>query len=360
MIVALREVIHLKCLSGYSDKDILKYRSLWMGAAIVWIILFHAEFVSSSALYRIIQGSGYGGVDIMFFASGLGCWYSFSKDEDVGGFLKRRALRILPMFYVLLPVWFLLKSFTTQLNPFMVIGNVFFVEYFANPDLSFNWYMSALWLFYFLTPCLCAIVKAAKKQWQTGLVLVLLVLISTAFWWSEKWVILVTRLPIFFLGLCYGKYAKDGGKPAFSGSRAVAKLIFLALGVACIYLFRRFFSEKLWSCGLYWYPFILITPGLCMLLSLLGMALDKSKAGRLLVRLLSFLGKHSFELYLSHIVVFEYCDLFLSRNGLERTNPIRLAAIAVSAGFAAVLYFASKGIQTLLTRKSEQKTRGNV
>lgn len=345
----------MKAMKSYTDRDILQYRSVWMGVAILWIMLFHSGLHLGAAV-TAVKAFGYGGVDIMFFASGIGCWYSLSKDGDAWRFFKRRCARILPTFYVFLPIWLLTKSLNTQFNVFSIIGNIFFVEYFANPDFSFNWYMSAIWLFYLLTPVLYAAVNAMKKPWQPALAIALLVLASTAFWWNSGWVILVTRLPIYFLGLCVGKYTSqsDPAHSAFGGKRAAAMLAALLIGAAALVFFRLRFKDHLSSCGLYWYPFLLIVPGLCLLLSLLGMALSKFRAGKAIVRFFTFVGKHSLELYLAHVTVFEGYEYFIKSRGLADNNLSWLAAIAVSVLFAAVLCYAAKGVTALINLKKRE------
>ena len=65
-----------------------------------------------------------------------------------------------------------------------------------------------------------------------------------------------------------------------------------------------FANQYLWSCGLYWYPFILITPPLCLAISYISMILEKAKATSRIVGFLSLCGNYSFELYLLHILMF--------------------------------------------------------
>ena len=68
---------------------IIKYRSVWMAIAILWVILFHATVTIDNTALSFIKEIGYGGVDIFFFASGLGCFYSLSKNSNINEFLKR-------------------------------------------------------------------------------------------------------------------------------------------------------------------------------------------------------------------------------------------------------------------------------
>mgnify|MGYP003307083029 FL=1 len=73
-----------------SCRTIIKYRSVWMGAAMLWIVFFHIPMELPTAGLRLFRQLGYGGVDLCLFASGVGCFYSLSKDPDAGRFLGRR------------------------------------------------------------------------------------------------------------------------------------------------------------------------------------------------------------------------------------------------------------------------------
>ena len=71
-----------------SKKVFIKYRSVWMGIAIIWIVFYHYSLCPDIAFIREIINNGYGGVDIFVFASGLGCYYSLKKESDSYMFLK--------------------------------------------------------------------------------------------------------------------------------------------------------------------------------------------------------------------------------------------------------------------------------
>lgn len=90
-------------------KDICSYRNLWMGIAIVWVMLFHSSLLVAYPM-DFLKNIGYGGVDIFFFASGIGCYYSFDKDKDAFGFITRRAKRILPTYFMFIIPWCFVKN----------------------------------------------------------------------------------------------------------------------------------------------------------------------------------------------------------------------------------------------------------
>ena len=82
--------------------------------------------------------------------------------------------------------------------------------------------------------------------------------------------------------------------------------------------------------GLFWYPFVLIVPGLCVLWANVFGAMQKSKGTRLLINGIRCLGDASFEIYLIHILLFEF---LLKPVGISGNGQWFVAAVlAVLAG----------------------------
>ena len=81
---------------------ISKYRREIMGMAIIMIMLCHTtlffEPIIIRKIYYEVKTFLKIGVDIFFLLSGLGLYYSFSRDENVGRFYLKRFYRILPTY----------------------------------------------------------------------------------------------------------------------------------------------------------------------------------------------------------------------------------------------------------------------
>ena len=80
--------------------DVSRYRSELMGAAILFIILFHVPLARSDAFFGL-RRCGNIGVDMFLFLSCIGLWYSWVKNPSVKHFYKRRLLRILPTWLII-------------------------------------------------------------------------------------------------------------------------------------------------------------------------------------------------------------------------------------------------------------------
>lgn len=98
-------------------KKMIKYREIWMGIAMLWIMLFHSGFVFSNKIVKMAQAIGYGGVDVFLFASGIGNYFSYTKDECPLLFLKRRILRLAPVYIPFIIVWNILNIIERRLTP---------------------------------------------------------------------------------------------------------------------------------------------------------------------------------------------------------------------------------------------------
>lgn len=108
-------------ITSYSD--IIKYRTVWMGMAIVWVILFHSGLKMPTL--QFVKASGYGGVDIFIFASGIGCFTSLFRNPDYFGFMHRRMEKILPTYYVFLFGWLLYEGVSSRITFQQILGNIF-------------------------------------------------------------------------------------------------------------------------------------------------------------------------------------------------------------------------------------------
>ena len=125
-----------------------KYREVLMGMAILSILVFHYTedcYVSNInyngivRLYKTYIGSS--GVDIFLLLSGLGLYYSFSKNSSIKDFYCKRLKRVLiPYFIIAIPVyfWYDFIYLSDGIIPF--IKNLFFITLFTEGNILF-WYI---------------------------------------------------------------------------------------------------------------------------------------------------------------------------------------------------------------------------
>lgn len=314
-----------------------------MGFAMLWIVWFHAYFDTAFTPLFLLKSIGYGGVDIFLFASGIGCYLSLLRDPDQMHFYKRRILRIFPTYLCFIVVWLIWKHLSEAFPLTATWGNILGIQTLTGNENSFNWYLSAILLFYLLSPLLKDVTNSAKSLKQNIFIILFLISVSIPFWTNGTYTVLVTRLPIFYIGMLFGKYCSV--RSEFPKKHILALLVLSVIG--CVFLFcgYLFFLDYLWDYGLHWYPFILITPGLCIAISFILNALKEKRIGRFFDRVLSAVGKHSFEIFLMHLLVFEITQYLVSTKMLIPHNDlVWFAAILVSIAGSLLLKLVTRAI----------------
>ena len=114
---------------------ISKYRALLMGVAILLILFCHLDVsqshhsVEHTRLAGILQ-TGSVGVDIFLFLSGIGLYYSYTKNKlPYWTFEKKRLLRIIPYYLILGGLTYLLHVLVIkQLSFRLFLENLFFIS----------------------------------------------------------------------------------------------------------------------------------------------------------------------------------------------------------------------------------------
>ena len=332
-------------------KEVIKYRKIWMGFAILWVIFFHFGYKPPDPL-AALQSSGYSGVDIFFFASGIGCYLSYSRDKNAAAFIKRRFIRIMPTYFVFIVIWCTYKVITDGMDFTTVLGNIFCVQDLTGKDGSFNWYFGAMWIFYLLTPYFVAIADKIKKPAGCVLFCLLLVLFSFPFWNVKALIIIVTRMPVYFLGMYLAKRSQESDDKIslkFMLIATVLSIISMAAFIVCYFKLH----DELWNYGLWWYPFIITAPTICLYLSFICKQLEKKSAGRNILKAFSFIGSYTFELFLVHLFVFKEVSSMIMERQPNHVIAIWFAALIPVAIGAAILYQLTKGVNKLIKKAAK-------
>lgn len=303
-----------------SIKDFFRFRSIWMGFAILGVMFLHSKLVITFFPLAIIREMGYGGVDIFAFASGVGAYCSYTSDYCIYSFLKRRVRRLAPIYLPFIVLWLLFKQIFEQYPRSTIIGNLLGIEGFTASNYSFSWYLSFLFIIYLLTPVFVDIIDQNQETKKEIIFIIALVVFSVPFWNTEA-LIIFSRLPIFVLGLYFAQFKNE--HDMITMKMISVLLIALAGGVIILFLVFLKYSWTLWDYGMYWYPFILITPGLCLAISYFCKILSDSPC-RIVITVLEYCGKRSFELFLVHIFFMDIYDFLLARKYFNESNTGRL------------------------------------
>lgn len=221
--------------------NISRYRAEQMGAAMLFVILFHVALDRGDPFYGL-RRCGNVGVDIFLFLSGVGLWFSWTKTPDVRQFYRRRLLRILPTWLVCATAFYLpdylgARRFSKSLPD--LLGDITVNwDFWLHDELTF-WYVPAIMLLYVLAPWYMRLIQRnAVYRWLPVLMVVWCVMV--------EWVLPVhravghleifwSRVPIFFIGINCGAPVKAGRTVSGDAVWLLLLTFFMTFGT-CLYL----------------------------------------------------------------------------------------------------------------------------
>lgn len=196
---------------------ISKYRSEIMGIAILLICICHSTlFLGQDVLkiYDYIRNFCKIGVDIFFIMSGLGLYNSFSRDNNIWRFYKKRLTRILPTYFMVILIWAVisivlsLESFTGFLWKYSLIS------FWMSGELV-EWFIAAIILLYLVFPILYWLFKTYRLVvygfWIIIYVVTFYISMTQADQSALKLIneVFVVRIPCFLVGILIGEYISD-------------------------------------------------------------------------------------------------------------------------------------------------------
>ena len=275
--------------------DVSRYRGELMGIAIVFIILFHIPLDRSDMFFGL-RRCGNIGVDMFLFLSGIGLWYSWTKQPSFKSFYKRRLLRIFPTWLVISSLYYLQHfDFATGDYVDLILDITINWGFWLHDEGTF-WYVPAIMMLYLWAPLYMKLIQRHPVyRWLPVLMICWCCVV--------QWVIPIhqavghieifwSRVPIFFIGINIGELVRKDTRiePA---DRSLAVITFLMTAATCIWLEQvrhgRFplFAERM--------IYIPLTISLILLLCDLF-----RHAPKWCSRTFIFLGGLSLEIYLIH------------------------------------------------------------
>ena len=334
-------------------KDISLYRTELMGLAILLVVLHHLAIPIHWPWFEFIRSRAEYGVDIFFFVSGLGLWFSMSKNHKISHFYVKRFLRIIPLYLVITSVVSIVEGYDFSQLPTAMLSIDNWTHYWIYASTEY-WFIPAILLCYLVYPIWHKLTEKANP-W---VVIILLFLFHTIFicLFNSRLLMVFCRYFIFLLGSVFGCliYKKKEVKLNTSLSVGIIVLFVLGLGYS-IYLFYDFpgnvtmgkiIKTQLLACetGKLWKPYFYCIIGACLLFSAFAKRYmpKEGKASRLL----SFFGKMSLEIYLIHIPFVTLATYITNTYGLNKP---------ITGGFLIILSFAISYFVSKLNGKVTRK-----
>lgn len=333
-------------------KKISKYRNALMGIAILWIMIHHSGLCIPNPFF-VIKRTGYCGVEIFLFLSGLGCAYSLNKNSDRFEFYSRRLKRIYPHYLPILIPFFIVVSSKMEGTSVVdwirdILGNITCISFWSMQGYSFNWYIPGIIAFYLMTPLFYeAIIRYQKK----GLFFLLAVSFVAGLCFARSSTLLtaISRFPIYILGVYAGILLVNSNsekeKKQMSWKMRIIIYISGIVGFVILGLLHKYKDTMPVDFYNVFYPCILISFAIICFFCQVFELLDKVKVGKAIIKIFEFIGKISLDIYLIHIVFFTPVGMLIE-GSFEKVNPkpfsisnfIIWTAIIVSTIFVSFVY----------------------
>ena len=207
--------------------DVSRYRGELMGIAIVFIILFHIPLDRSDMFFGL-RRCGNIGVDMFLFLSGIGLWYSWTKQPSFKSFYKRRLLRIFPTWLVISSLYYLQHfDFATGDYVDLILDITINWGFWLHDEGTF-WYVPAIMMLYLWAPLYMKLIQRHPVyRWLPVLMICWCCVV--------QWVIPIhqavghieifwSRVPIFFIGINIGELVRKDTRIEPSATRAIPPL----------------------------------------------------------------------------------------------------------------------------------------
>lgn len=262
-------------------------RSYLMGIAMLWIVFLHfyCWFQGQLPWWIYFFSEGQTGVDIFLFLSAYGLEASYKKN-GWSIFYKNRAKRILPVYLVFLlsifglfmneiPIGDILKQCTAQLTGI----SLFQEPEFFSTHFEFDWFTPALIIFYLFYPAISYVLNILTKK-NVGAEIILLIVLIIISLFALRSIQLpikmfIYRIPIFTLGAVTFIHLEN---------KQTNRLLVLYT----ITIIGGLLSNQ------HWFLTSSIVPSLLLVYSMI-------EGQRPLKKIISLIGRHSYEVYLAHI-----------------------------------------------------------
>jgi peptidoglycan/LPS O-acetylase OafA/YrhL len=343
-------------MKRYPGLDLLR------AIAILWVLLFHGMTEGLGSAFPLVGQLGWMGVDLFFVLSGtligsqLLKTYASGRTPSVGLFYMRRAFRIIPVYFVVLALYFCIPVFREAkgIQPFwqfLTFTENLLIDYPHNPAFSHAWSLCVEEHFYLLFPLLAWALMRRPSMRKMVAVCVLIVtagMFLRGYVWLHHVGIAGARPGAYVELIYYPTYMRLDGLLAGVGLAAIRcfrpKLWQRAMDNPYRLLVLGLFSLTLaiwvargrvgFSASVFGFPFL--SASLAMIVA--ACVSGKNLLGRVHVPGAETIATVTFSLYLSHKMTWHviriFCPGLVSGGGLQ--------AFCVYAGGAflvgAVLY----------------------
>ncbi|HAN59036.1 MAG TPA: hypothetical protein DCQ45_08635 [Erysipelotrichaceae bacterium] len=317
-----------------------KYRTPLMGIAMISIICMHyfedltLYFSQGTIAYTIgrsvLDVVSTFGVEIFLFLSGIGLFYSWHKKHELIPFYKKRFSRVLIPYLAIGSIFFIIYYINRGFDPFKFFKGLFFITFFERGFRTF-WYILCIMLCYLLFPFINHFINDSHHELRSLIRLIAatilfntaIAIINPALFDNIE--ILLTRLPIFMIGVYFGKLVYE---EKTISHKAILFYCLCFIGAITLRVFKTNIGLPFWGVYQRYIAALLALPTMLMFSAVLEYISNN------MMQILNFFGKHSLEIFLFHMC-YRYFFRAFHLPTIYFPNECLMVALSV---FTATLY----------------------
>lgn len=277
-----------------------KRRNDLFGISIVSIVIFHYCLLSKYAAAKVyIALVGSVGVPIFLMLSGMGLFFSMSKNAGIGQFYKKRLVRVVIPYAIVASVHFFVRYILIDGKGFVDwLRGVFFVDFITKGDSQF-WFIAFILVMYLLFPLFFKLFQSGKLNFLKLVILCGAVVaanfalskLAPSFYKNVE--VMLTRIPAFLIGVYLGEkvYNKRAVQLPYWLISVLGGAAFMYIGIM-----RSVVGEK-FSMYIVRYGETIYALLLVMVLSIVLEAIHSEGFSKIC----AFFGGMSLELYMAHV-----------------------------------------------------------
>lgn len=280
---------------NYNLYTLSKERNSIFGIAILLIVFFHSSIIIPNELniLKFIKHTGEIGVDIFLFLSGIGLYFSFSKNNNIKYFYKKRAIRVLIPYLIISPAWYILRDISKHETISRIFMDISFSNFWIYGERT-EWFIAAIIVFYLIYPIIHKIMDKSEKLAIALIVIVFIINLIINLIWNNFYnntEIFLTRIPVFLCGCLIAKKVKEKKSVNFN----IISLCSITIIALIIVLYNNY-PNTLFEKYLY-YLYCPLSICLCIVFSSI---LNSFNRTNFIYKMLLFFGAYTLEIYLTH------------------------------------------------------------
>ena len=291
------------------------YRTELYGIATLMIMIFHCQtIIPVSGIFNAVNIHLSFGVDVFLLLSGISLYFSYSKDGNYGKFIKKRCERTLLPYLLIALLYWIWKNLIAEFDILEFLYNISGLSLFlvrndgwltlGNPKI---WYVSFIMLMYAVYPLIYkALFTVPEKRRKINLVLMLSASVIGAvfirYYTPSTYAateVEITRIPVFLIGCYLGKKVKENDK--FTLSDYILFFSCIPIKLVISLFINPVTDDIVFHRYLGFFASFLICFAAVFVLETVKNIKQISKP---LKGLLSFFGKMSLEIYITHVLMY--------------------------------------------------------